>query len=170
MKKYLCFVLFITLIKVCIDVYTSKDSVLPEENIIEEVEEIQFNEDHLLEMDLDIHSLILALNYYEIEHKEIVLAQAILETGWFDSYNCKRRNNLFGLYNSRRLKMHSFEHWSVSVKKYKKWIQRRYKETDKDYYHFLKRIKYAEDPEYISKLKKVVKNNNLSKFFEDGTI
>ena len=36
-----------------------------------------------------------ALEYYKIHHKEIVYAQAILETGWFKSIN--HYNNLFGL-------------------------------------------------------------------------
>lgn len=37
--------------------------------------------------------LMEALEYYEIHHKEIVYAQAILETGHFKSGGCKKGNN-----------------------------------------------------------------------------
>ena len=42
---------------------------------------------------------------------------------------------------------------------YKDFIQYRYKPSE-DYYKFLQRIGYAEDSNYISKLKKVVKKND----------
>ncbi len=52
-----------------------------------------------------------------------------------------------------------FNHWSESVIFYKNRIQNRYK-SNETYYQFLNRIRYAEDPYYISKLKKVVNNND----------
>ena len=36
-----------------------------------------------------------------IQHPRIVLAQAILETGWFRSLLCRNRHNLFGLTNPK---------------------------------------------------------------------
>lgn len=101
-----------------------------------------------------------ALAFYDIHHPEIVYAQAILETGHFKSQGCLRDNNLFGLYNSRSKRYHKFDHWTVSVIKYKEWIQRRYKPPE-DYYHFLQRIGYATDPNYIQKLKSI--EHGLSK-------
>lgn len=96
-----------------------------------------------------------ALEYYGIHHPDIVYAQAILETGHFKSVGCLKHNNLFGLYNSRAKRYHRFEHWTESVVAYKKWIQRRYK-PPANYYTFLKRIHYASDENYISKLKQIV--------------
>lgn len=98
-----------------------------------------------------------ALVYYDIQCPEIVYAQAVLETGHFKSMGCLRDNNLFGLYNSRTKRYHKFKHWAESVVAYKEWIQRRYKPPN-DYYKFLKRIGYAIDPNYITKLKQIVRN------------
>jgi hypothetical protein len=96
-----------------------------------------------------------ALCYYNIQHKDIVYAQAILETGHFKSNVCKNYNNLFGLYNSRLKDYYKFNHWVESVIAYTKYIQYRYKPPE-DYYKFLERIGYAEDPLYIDKLKRIV--------------
>lgn len=99
-----------------------------------------------------------ALEYYDIECPDIVYAQAILETGYFKSDVCINRNNLFGLYNSRKKEYYKFKHWSESVVAYKEWIQKRY-EPQEDYYSFLRRINYASDPQYTDKLKKIVSKN-----------
>nr|DAI45433.1 MAG TPA: Mannosyl-glycoprotein endo-beta-N-acetylglucosaminidase [Bacteriophage sp.] len=99
-----------------------------------------------------------ALIYYDIKHPEIVYSQALLETGHFKSKGCTRDNNLFGLYNSRKKRYCEFSHWAESVKAYKDWVQYRYKSPN-DYYEFLQRIGYAEDPNYITKLKQIVKKH-----------
>lgn len=100
-----------------------------------------------------------ALEFYGVQHSDIVYAQAVLETGHFKSVGCLRHNNLFGLYNSKAKRYCRFNHWTESVIAYKEWIQRRYKPPE-DYYKFLSRIHYAEDPTYISKLKQIVKKEN----------
>ena len=102
-----------------------------------------------------------ALLYYNIEYPDIVYAQAVLETGNFNSTLCTVGNNLFGLYDSKRGKYYKFNHWTESVVKYKEWIQRRYK-PPQDYYTFLKRIGYAEDSQYINKLRRIVNNESES--------
>lgn len=99
--------------------------------------------------------LIEALDYYAVKHPNIVYAQAILETGHFRSRVFKECNNLFGLYNSRTKSYYKFNHWSESIVAYLNYIQYRYKPPD-DYYKFLSDIGYAEDPEYINKLKRIV--------------
>ncbi len=99
-----------------------------------------------------------ALIYYDVKHPNIVYAQAILETGHFQSAICVEHNNLFGLYNSKNKRYYSFEHWTESVVAYKEWIQRRYKPPN-DYYRFLERIHYADDSLYIQKLKQIVIQN-----------
>ena len=95
-----------------------------------------------------------ALQYYKIEHPTIVKAQAILETGNFTSNLCIKNNNLFGLYDSKNKRYYSYKHWWESVEAYKKLIQRKYNNS-KYYYMFLEDIKYAEDKDYIDKLKKI---------------
>ena len=95
-----------------------------------------------------------ALIYYGIEHPTIVKAQAILETGNFTSDLCIKNNNLFGLYDSKNKRYYSYNHWWESIEAYKKLIQRKYNNS-KYYYKFLEDIKYAEDKDYINKLKEI---------------
>lgn len=96
------------------------------------------------------------LYYLNVQHPDVVYAQAILETGHFKSRVCREYNNLFGLYNSRTQDYYKFNHWSESIIAYINLIQSRYK-SPMDYYEFLDSIGYAEDPEYIPKLKRLVK-------------
>lgn len=98
-----------------------------------------------------------ALSYYGLEHKDIVYAQAVLETGHFKSNICLNYNNLFGLYNSKEKRYYKFKHWTESVVAYKEWIQKKYQPPN-NYYAFLEEINYANDKEYISTLKSIVNN------------
>ena len=95
-----------------------------------------------------------ALQYYDIKHPTIVKAQAILETAHFSSNLCVKNNNLFGLYDSENERYYSYNHWWESIKAYKELIQRKY-DNSRYYYMFLEDIKYAEDKEYINKLKEI---------------
>lgn len=103
--------------------------------------------------------LMEALEYYDVKHPKIVQAQAILETGNFTSERCLVDNNLFGLYDSKRQRYYSFDHWTEGVVAYLNYIQYRYKPPD-DYYKFLQDIGYAKDPHYINKVKEIVKQND----------
>lgn len=105
------------------------------------------------ELPFSIKNLDYVLQHYDVKHRDIVIKQFILETGWGKSYSFRTRNNLFGLYNSREHDYFSFQHWSESVKGYKNSVQ--YKYTGGDYYTFLKELPYAEDPGYIGKLKEI---------------
>lgn len=86
-----------------------------------------------------------------LEHKEIVLRQAILETGWFESYNCVKRNNLFGFRHRGGYLV--FNHWQESIDYYIKWQYKYY--NGGDYYAFLEDIGYASSPTYTQKLKSI---------------
>lgn len=101
--------------------------------------------------------LMEALEYYGVKHPQIVYAQAVLETGHFKSDLCLNDNNLFGLYNSKKHRYHTFDHWKDCIIAYKEMIQYKYKDGN-DYLNFLKEIGYAEDSEYICKLKELIKN------------
>ena len=72
-----------------------------------------------------VELVLQACEYYNIQHPDIVVAQAILETGHFRSENCIKKNNLFGLYNSYKHEFFEFNHWSESVKAYHDLIQYR---------------------------------------------
>jgi len=100
--------------------------------------------------ELTVENLMIEIIKNEIKHPKIVLRQAILETGWFKSYNCKKRNNIFGWYNGDYLE---FNTWEDCVKYYKRWQDRKYKGGD--YFEFLTRIGYASDEDYIWKLKHI---------------
>ena len=89
-----------------------------------------------------------------IRHPKIVLAQAILETGWFRSPLCRNRHNLFGLTNPRTGKYYEFNHWTESVRAYYTKVQ--YKYTGGNYLLWLHKIGYAEDPRYVREVMKVV--------------
>ena len=89
-----------------------------------------------------------------IRHPKIVLAQAILETGWFTSPVCRNKHNLFGLTNPRTGKYFEFGHWTESVRAYYTKVQYKYK--DGNYLLWLRDIGYAEDPNYIHSLSRIL--------------
>lgn len=106
-----------------------------------------------------IELILQACEYYNIKHSGIVVAQAILETGHFKSENCRKGNNLFGLFNSRTNEFFTFDHWTASVKAYRDKVQYRYSEGD--YYQWLEAIGYAEDTTYIQKVKSIQQRYGL---------
>lgn len=97
-----------------------------------------------------------AIDYYGLQYPEIVYAQAVLETEHFKSDLCIYSNNLFGLYDSNNKKYFRFNHWSESILAYRDMVQYKYKPPN-DYYQFLKDLPYAEDKDYINKLKNIVR-------------
>lgn len=104
---------------------------------------------------LTIPNLIKEIKKNKIQHPEIVLAQAILETGWFTSRVCKYKHNLFGLTNPKTGKYYEFSHWTESVTAYYTKVQYRY--TGGNYLYWLRNIGYAEAPNYIQALIRVIK-------------
>ncbi len=89
-----------------------------------------------------------------IRHPKIVLAQAILETGWFTSPVCRNKHNLFGLTNPRTGKYFEVGHWTESVRAYYTKVQ--YKYNGGNYLLWLKNIGYAEDPRYVRSLSRIL--------------
>ena len=91
-----------------------------------------------------------------IQHPRIVLAQAILETGWFRSPLCRNRHNLFGLTNPKTGKYYEFNHWTESVRAYYTKVQ--YKYRGGNYLLWLRDIGYAEDPRYVREVIQILRN------------
>ena len=148
-------VLAFTLIKVV--VVPSVDELIPEHVTMK-----QDNEKDVHSLELNETNFKLVLDYYEIKHPKEVYAQALLETNYFTSFNCRIRNNTLGLVNSYSIKRKDnpnryfvFSHWSQSIKAYKDYVEYKLKDGE-DYYEFLERIGYAEDPSYVLKIKALV--------------
>ena len=97
-----------------------------------------------------------------IEHPHIVFAQMRIESGNFKSNIATTNNNFFGMkHPKQRITTSkgnkngyaSYENWALSVVDYGLW-QRRYASglTEDEYYALLK-DKYAEDDNYVPKVK-----------------
>lgn len=102
---------------------------------------------------LTIENLYKALDKYDVKFKKIVVAQALLETGNFTSSLCLQYHNLFGLRHPSDGSYYTFNNWEESIKAYKDDVQ--YKYNGGDYYDFLNRIGYAQDPKYTSKVMRI---------------
>jgi flagellum-specific peptidoglycan hydrolase FlgJ len=110
---------------------------------------------------LSLKNIYSEITNRDILYPKIVLSQCILETGWLTSYNCLRRNNLFGFRSknwSSEKNTHGYkieDNWQSSVLYYKEWQDKNY--SGGDYYAFLKRIGYATSEDYEWKLKSIEK-------------
>ncbi len=104
---------------------------------------------------LTIPNLYEEIRRNDILYPKIVLAQAILETGWFRSSVCRDKNNLFGLTNPQTGEYYEFDHWTESVRAYYTKVQYKYKGGN--YLLWLRDIGYAEDPGYVQSLCRILK-------------
>ena len=109
-------------------------------------------------LELNKENFFLVCQIYDIKFPEIVYAQARLESGNFKSKLFQTKNNFLGLYNSKIKDFYEFDHWTDCLLGYKDLLQFKY-EGDENvqnyYYKFLKELPYAEDPNYISKVKRI---------------
>lgn len=109
-----------------------------------------------LDMELSIANLYKALEKYDVKFKKIVVAQALLETGYFSSHVCREYNNLFGLRRPSDGHYYEFDSWEESVKAYRDYVQYKYKGGN--YYAFLDKIGYAEAGDYIIQVRKIAES------------
>lgn len=119
--------------------------------------------------------LILYLKELRIKYPHIVLAQAKIESGNYNSVLFKKNNNLFGMrhpgvrtttskgsrfgyayYNSWRESVLDYALFSVYVGKSIS--------SEKEYYDFLGRV-YAEDSSYIRVIKSTIEKNKFKSLF-----
>lgn len=93
-------------------------------------------------------------NYYNVKDAKYVLAQAHLESGHFKSKVFKNNNNMLGLYDSKHKCYYKFDKWSDCIKGYVNMVEYKKRENE-SHLNFLKRIGYAEDPDYITKVQSI---------------
>jgi hypothetical protein len=111
------------------------------------------------DLDLTKENFFTVCRILEIKHPDVVYAQARLESGNFTSSHYRNRKNFLGIYDSKRKRYMSFDHWTDCLVAYRDKVQYRYKRNldREDYLHWLVETGYAEDPNYISKLRKMLK-------------
>lgn len=98
---------------------------------------------------LNKKNVLAELKKQKVPHAKIVLKQSILETGNYTSKVCKVHNNIFGIRKGNKYK--KYKNYIECISDYKRLISSRYKGGD--YFIFLDKIKYAEDPNYTDVLK-----------------
>lgn len=120
----------------------------------------------------NLSNMLVDLN---VRYPHIVMAQAILESGHFQSNIFRSNNNLFGMKQARarcttakgtELNHAYYENWKESVYDYA-FFQSRYLNdlrTEAQYLDYLDR-NYAEAPEYDKAILRVIENNNLRELF-----
>jgi uncharacterized FlgJ-related protein len=107
-----------------------------------------------------------------IAYPDVVLAQAKIETGNFTSKIFIENNNLFGMKLPKRRETTAvgenrnhatYTDWIQSIKDYKLWQDKMIHKspTLEDYLNYLGR-NYAEDKNYIKKIRKTMKKLKLS--------
>lgn len=119
--------------------------------------------------------LVAYLKELNVKYPHIVLAQAKLETGNFTSLIFKQNNNLFGMKQAKSrattCKGTFFNHaiynsWKDSVLDYALYSSKHLNKvsSEEQYIAYLGEH-YAQDPNYSSKLKKIIEKENLKTLF-----
>ena len=120
--------------------------------------------------------LIKEISKLNFKYPHIVLAQAILETGTFESKIFKENNNLFGMKEARiRINLakgtqygHAYyDHWKESLMDYALWYSTyAYKCKNEEQLYKLLNKQYAEAKYYPQALKRIIKINQLKSKFK----
>lgn len=119
--------------------------------------------------------LVNELKRLNIKHPHIVMAQSIIETGYWKSKIFKENNNLFGMREAKvrintalgTQNSHAYyETWRESVYDYAFYSCRYLSgvRTENEYYAYLGK-NYAEDPNYVKALKSIVEKEHLKELF-----
>jgi uncharacterized FlgJ-related protein len=128
---------------------------------------------HLPDDSLTIKNLNYMVWSLPFKHKDIVVAQAILETGWFKSSTCINNNNLFGMKQVYTRSTTSdtvlngysyYRNWRLSVIDY--FILQSTREnivsTNREqYYHYLDKVYSEVGSSYSSQLKDIIRREGL---------
>lgn len=106
------------------------------------------------------------IKHLNLKHPDIVYAQAVLESGNFNSYIFKNNNNIFGMKeaqvrnNTARGSVNGhayYSNWRQSVIDYALFQSTYMRKLNREeYFRYLDR-NYARDPNYSKKLKQIIK-------------
>lgn len=143
------------------------------------IEDITYEERVLVIKELTSFSeekLIAEIKKLNFRYPHIVLAQAKLESSNYSSTIFKENNNLFGMKEAKvRLntaqgteRSHAYyDTWRESLMDYALYSATYLKNltTETQYYSYLEQ-NYAEDVEYVSKLKRIIETQELKKVFK----
>lgn len=126
-------------------------------------------QDTIISEKIDTNNVIYYLQKHKVRFSHIVLAQSLLESNNYKSKLTKTNNNIFGMkVPAQRFTFaenhHDFGNYSKyeniesCILDYKSWqMQNAYNITSEEgYFNLLSKI-YAEDKEYVQKLKKLIK-------------
>ena len=120
--------------------------------------------------------MVYLMKELNMKYPHIVYAQSLIETGHFDSKIFKENNNLFGMKQARtrvttaqgtQYNHAYYDNWRESVYDYA-FYQCRYLSSlknEEEYMSYLGRS-YAEDPNYLKKIRQLVERENLRELFE----
>ena len=122
---------------------------------------------------VSVDSLKMMVWSLPFKHKDIVIAQAILETGWFKSKNYQVNNNLFGMKQvfsratTADTTINGYSHypnWRMSVIDY--YVKQSVREniiptTREQYFHYLDKIYSEVGSSYSSQLKDIISRLDL---------
>ena len=124
---------------------------------------------------IKVDELIKAVYTLPFKYKKIVIAQAILETGWFTSKNFKVNNNLFGMktpytrVTTADSSINGYAHyskWELSVIDYYLMISVRNDiiniKTEAEYYRYVDRIYSEVGISYSNQLKQIIEKLKLN--------
>ena len=122
-------------------------------------------------------ALVKEIKRLNIRFPHIVLAQAILETGYYESRIYQENNNLFGMKQARarsttavgtQLGHAYYDHWKESVMDYALY-QNAYVNKIRNEGKYLKYLdkNYAEAKNYDEKLKTIIERERLEELFLD---
>lgn len=167
MKNYQQIILLLFLFVIFIS-SSSKEIIKTEKNerkLKSFMEMVELRNGYIEEHEFDYDLFVEYLRINGINNIEIVVSQAILETGTFRSDIFNKNNNLFGMKHPRVRPTTSlgsdmghavYEHWTCSVKDYKLWYYYMTKKRKYDnYMAFLTSVGYAEDYNYLFKLRTI---------------
>lgn len=119
--------------------------------------------------------LVAEIDKRNFKFPHIILAQAMLETGNFTSSIFKQNHNLFGMKEATKRPTlaietqnnHAFyDNWRESLEDYGyyycTYLGRM--DTEDEYYEYISQY-YSESPQYVQKLKDIIKIGNLKELF-----
>lgn len=152
--------------------YMRLNSKLVDGNIIVNEEKLSYiNYQDSIINDSLLYDMIKSLR---VPHAKIVFAQAKLETGDYKSELFRSNYNLFGMklatIRPTITTMHNYgyqkyHNWKESVVDYLIWqlTNNVSRVNDDVYFEYLSDV-YAEDPNYVTKLKKIISKTNFAKW------